>query len=340
MGNRLIPSRTVSRYGLVAFALAVSLIAVACGGDGVELVLSEDLAAVGDPDESEASSASTAPVPSSTSTAPVPSSTAQAPPSTTVSTLPPADPVPVRRPCRSAEELAEVRPAGVVQLEPVPPPEASPEILSGVAIDEQYLALTFDVEQDPGPVPALLEVLRTHGIRTTFFILGSWAEQHPDLVRAIRDAGHEIGNHSYSHERMAEWESDRIVGDLERAEQALLAAGAPPTRPWLRPGFGNTSEASVRTAFEAGWTTVRWANGADDSITGPPQQMQDSICADLLEGAGRGSVLISHTFNPETPAAVDRFIREMHDFGFVFVSLSVLTAEDPSRHVLSLLPEE
>ncbi len=312
----------------LAALVACCVLAAACGED-VSLTLADD----------GFSEASTTTAPTTTTTAPgstsVPASTSTVP----VSTLPPADPVPERRPCRSAEELADARPNGVVQLEPVTPPDPSPVELASVRLEEQYLTLSFDVEQDAGPVPALLEVLRSHAIRTNFFILGSWAEQHPGLVTAIRDAGHEIGNHSYAHERMAEWEPERIREDLERAEAALVAAGVPATRPWLRPGFGNRSEASVRAAFEAGWTTVRWSNGTDDSITGDPQEVEDTICADLLEGAERGSILISHTFNPRTPAAVDRFIREMHDLGFVFVPLSVLTAEDPSRHVLRLLPE-
>lgn len=238
-----------------------------------------------------------------------------------------------RRPCRSATELADVAPVGFVSPGPWPRPDASPTELSSVATSQRVLSLTFDAEQDPRTVPSLLDVLASHGIVTTFFVLAPWAEQYPRTLQTILDAGHEVGNHSYAHERMAEWPADEIVADLERAEDVLTDLGAGSTKPWLRPGFGNRSPASVATAFAQGWTTVRWSGGSNDFVEGTPEQIQDSICADLLELAVPGSILISHTFNRETPAAVDRFIREMHDAGYVFVPLSVLTAPDPSAFI-------
>lgn len=273
---------------------------------------------------------------SQASTTSVPTTTAAPAPSGADAGVPgvsPTSSVAVRRPCRSADELADVTPVGFVTPGPWPRPEPSPLELSSVATTQRVLSLTFDAEQDPGAVPALLDVLASHGILTTFFVLAPWAEQYPGTVRAILDAGHEVGNHSYAHERMAEWPAADIIADIERAEDVLTGLGAAPTKPWLRPGFGNRSEASVATAFSQGWTTVRWSGGSNDFVEGTPEEVEDSICADLLELAAPGSILISHTFNPQTPAAVDRFVREMHDTGHVFVPLSVLSALDPGAFI-------
>lgn len=188
-------------------------------------------------------------------------------------------------------------------------------------------------------MPAILDILAIHGIFTTFFVLAPWAEANALSVQAIEAAGHEIANHSYAHERMAEWDPDRIVDDLTQAEDALMGVGVSSTKPWFRPGFGNRSVASVDAAFGAGRTTVRWTNGSNDFVEGTQDEIQDSICADLLEGAQPRAILISHTFNPQTPAAVDRFIRGMHDQGYVFAPLSVLVAPDPGLFLTASAPE-
>jgi polysaccharide deacetylase family protein (PEP-CTERM system associated) len=74
---------------------------------------------------------------------------------------------------------------------------------------------------------AILAALERHGSRATFFFLGWIAERHPDLVRRCLDGGHEIASHGYEHRFLQELGPENLVGDLERTEAALVAAGAP-----------------------------------------------------------------------------------------------------------------
>lgn len=272
-------------------------------------------------------------------TATQPQPTAASPEMTTNAAVPteaPPTEVIVERPiCSTVEELADVQPPYYVLPGPWPTPEPLPLELNQVSTAARYIHLGFDVEQDPAPVADLLEVLASHGIYTNFFILGSWAEENPDLVTAIAEAGHEIGNHSYAHERMGEWSAEDILADLAQAEEILQQITGRSTQPWFRPPFGNKSEASVQVAYDAGWSTVTWSGGSNDFVEGTPEEIQNSICSDFLEGAQPGAILISHTFNEQTPAAVDRFIREMHAAGYVFMPLSVLTAPDPAAYLIS-----
>ena len=95
----------------------------------------------------------------------------------------------------------------------------------------QQIALTFD----DGPAVCtepILATLRAHGARATFFLIGSVAEQQPDLVRRIADEGHEIGNHSWSHPALArECNDERVREELQRTNDVLAAIlGAPPKR--------------------------------------------------------------------------------------------------------------
>ena len=69
-------------------------------------------------------------------------------------------------------------------------------------MDEKFVVLTFDDGPNPPHTQALLEVLKEHDVKATFFLKGRNIEAFPELVRAVAEAGHEIGNHSYSHRPM------------------------------------------------------------------------------------------------------------------------------------------
>ena len=71
--------------------------------------------------------------------------------------------------------------------------------------DRSSVYLTFDDGPTPGITEWILKTLAGYGVRATFFCLGKNVEQHPDLYRAIADAGHKVGNHSYSHIKGGEW---------------------------------------------------------------------------------------------------------------------------------------
>ncbi|MCL1941881.1 MAG: polysaccharide deacetylase family protein, partial [Synergistaceae bacterium] len=73
------------------------------------------------------------------------------------------------------------------------------------------------------PVEYLLELLKEHGVRATFFVLGWIAERCPEIVRKIYDAGHEIGLHGYEHKRVTSMTRETFEADLRRALDAVSA---------------------------------------------------------------------------------------------------------------------
>jgi len=114
------------------------------------------------------------------------------------------------------------------------------------------IALTFDDGPDPDVTPRILDVLRAHGARATFFVLGERVEQHPEVVRRIRDEGHAIGTHTQHHRLRFHFGSAAYVArEIEDAIHAVAAVtGTPPTL--FRPPQG------LRTPpFTSGWRRVR-----------------------------------------------------------------------------------
>lgn len=119
------------------------------------------------------------------------------------------------------------------------------------------LALTFDDGPNPAFTPRLLDVLASHNVRATFFMVGSHAEAEPELVRRIVAEGHLIGNHSWSHANLALASAGRVREELARTSKTLEQIASVPVR-FFRPPFGARRPAVLRIARELGLEPVLW----------------------------------------------------------------------------------
>jgi len=128
-------------------------------------------------------------------------------------------------------------------------------ILSGNNPNEA--ALTFDDGPNDAATPALLDLLATHNARATFFVIGRFARQRPDLVRRIRAAGHLVGNHTVTHPWLAWQSAHTIREELRSCNQAIEDALGEPVR-YFRPPHGARRPAVLRIAGELGLATVQW----------------------------------------------------------------------------------
>jgi peptidoglycan/xylan/chitin deacetylase (PgdA/CDA1 family) len=120
------------------------------------------------------------------------------------------------------------------------------------------VALTFDDGPDPVATPRLLRLLAAREIRATFFLIGERAARHPDVVRQIADAGHEIGNHTWRHRNA--WLLPPTAAAREIVEGARILASILGRSPRLyRPPWGIVNAAALATARRLGLVTVLWS---------------------------------------------------------------------------------
>ncbi|HZL27194.1 MAG TPA: polysaccharide deacetylase family protein [Acidobacteriaceae bacterium] len=129
--------------------------------------------------------------------------------------------------------------------------------------DPREVALTYDDGPNDACTEALLELLDRHNVKATFFMIGRFVRQRPDIARQVHAAGHLVGNHTMTHPWLA-WQSARRIGEELRGCQQLLedALGAPVR--YFRPPHGARRPAVFRTAAELGLTIVQWnAMGQD-----------------------------------------------------------------------------
>jgi peptidoglycan/xylan/chitin deacetylase (PgdA/CDA1 family) len=119
------------------------------------------------------------------------------------------------------------------------------------------LALTFDDGPNPAWTPRLLDVLAGHGVRVTFFMVGRYAQAEPELVRRVAEAGHLVGNHSWSHPNLALTAPGRVREELVRTKETLEQITGQPVR-YFRPPFGARRPDVLNTARRLGMTPVLW----------------------------------------------------------------------------------
>jgi len=158
--------------------------------------------------------------------------------------------------------------------------------------DEQVAALTFDDGPLPALTPTVLDLLAGFGVPATFFMIGALVDRYPDLVRRVRDAGHELANHSYDHVSAAVSGRDQVESSMRRGAEALtVVAGARPR--WYRPPGGEITSATVLAAANQAQDIALWsvAGGLGGEVAGIQQHLVSSIArgaiVDLHDGVGR-----------------------------------------------------
>lgn len=162
--------------------------------------------------------------------------------------------------------------------------------------DPAEFALTYDDGPNDPWTPQLLDLLARHNLRATFFLIGGFVRQRPDLAREIRVAGHLVGNHTATHPWLMLESPRRVREELAGCNAALEDALGESVR-FFRPPHGSRRPDVLRAAHELGLTAVQWnAMGYDwqAKITA------DKVVAHLERGiarnrrGGRGSNLLLH----------------------------------------------
>jgi len=203
----------------------------------------------------------------------------------------------------------------------------------------KQIALTFDDGPNDPHTLKLLEVLAKHSVRATFFMLGRYVQQRPDIARAVAQAGHVIGNHTFTHPLLILESATRTRQQLVDCHKALQDAVGDHSN-LFRPPFGGRRPATIRIARDLGLQTVMWnVTGYDWSA--PPAAVIEKKVVRQMRG---GDVILLHdgghramgADRAQTVIATDNLIRRYKDEGYEFVTVEEMRAVSRQPSAVSL----
>ena len=195
---------------------------------------------------------------------------------------------------------------------------------TGLPRGSKQLALTYDDGPNDPHTFRLLEVLAKHDVKATFFLIGGFVEQRPDIVREVVKAGHVIGNHTFTHPNLI-FESNRETrSQLERCTHAIEdAIGQTPRL--FRPPFGGRRPGTLGIVRSLGLLPIMW------NITGydwnaPPAERIVAGVSGKIRG---GDAILLHDGShhglggdrAQTVIATDRLVEALHKQGREFVTI-------------------
>lgn len=143
---------------------------------------------------------------------------------------------------------------------PASPPASAavrPPIVIAVQTDERVVGFSFDDGPDPRWTPGVLAALAAAGARATFFVTGERVRAHPQLLRDVAAAGHEVANHTDTHPQVDDLPGDAVAAEVARAASAIEGAGVR-AAPMFRPPRGRYDAEALEAVGRAGLRTVGW----------------------------------------------------------------------------------
>lgn len=196
------------------------------------------------------------------------------------------------------------------------------ELVDRVETNEKVVALTFDDGPDPAGAQYVLDTLAAEGVKATFFLMGRDLEKYPDLGRKIAAAGHEIGNHTYNHQRMVGVLPSTVVREVEDTDAQIRKTGYQ-GEIHFRPPNGKKLFALPHYLSEHNRKTIMWDVEPDSA--GAPTR--DQIIDDTLAQSRPGSIILLHPMyvtRNDTRQALKPIITGLKERGFRFVTVSAL----------------
>lgn len=201
---------------------------------------------------------------------------------------------------------------------------------TGLSRGTKQLALTYDDGPNDPHTFRLLEVLARHNVQATFFVIGRYVQQRPDIVRELLKAGHIVGNHTFTHPLLTLKSTDEVRRELSNCRTAIEEAIGEHSN-LFRPPFGGRRPAVLHVARELGLEPIMW-NVTGYDWNAPPAAAIERKVQRQLRG---GDVILLHdgghkqmgADRSQTVLTTDHLISLYRSAGYEFVTVQQMLEE-------------
>jgi len=188
---------------------------------------------------------------------------------------------------------------------------------------ERDIALTFNIGWGDEKAEPILDTLKKENVKSaTFFLAGSWAERHPDIVSRIVKEGYEIGMLGYEYVDYSDLDDAKIAKDISKAQEAFTKLNVKSIK-LLRAPTGHFDERTLKIAKRYGYTVVHWKIDSKD--------WQNPGVKNIVENVGRakkGDIVLLHASDSakQTANALPLILEDIRNKGLKLVSVSEMIA--------------
>jgi peptidoglycan-N-acetylglucosamine deacetylase len=200
---------------------------------------------------------------------------------------------------------------------------------TGLPRRSRQLALTYDDGPNDPCTLRLLEVLAKHKIHATFFLIGRYVQQRPEIARQIAECGHVIGNHTFTHPLLIFKSRAAIISEIIQCSATIESAVGKHSN-LFRPPFGGRRPAVLRIAQERGFETIMWSVTSYDWKATSIEEIERKVASQVRGG----DVILLHDGGHKemganrwkTVLATERLITRYKAEGYEFVTIPEMMA--------------
>lgn len=184
--------------------------------------------------------------------------------------------------------------------------------------NELKIALTFDDGPHPVYTPQVLDLLKNHEAKASFFLIGKNVKDYPFIVERIKDEGHTIENHSFSHSKTIDFKSKKgWIKEIEATDfEIQKITGEKPK--FFRPPYGVTTPHLAAAIRETGHLVIGWNVRSFDTSTKNPQKVVQKI----LRETQAGSILLLHDRHENILPILEQLLPELQRKNYTFVTVN------------------
>ena len=183
---------------------------------------------------------------------------------------------------------------------------------------EKRIYLTFDCGYENGNTPAILDALKKHKAPGTFFAVGNFVSDNPELIKRMAEEGHVVGNHTFSHPDMSKISTQETFSEeLSKVEDLYKEITGTEMTKYYRPPQGKYSEANLQMAKDMGYKTFFWSLAYVDWMQ-DQQPTREEAFEKLLGRIHPGAIVLLHNTSSTNGQILDELLSKWEEMGYTF----------------------
>ena len=199
--------------------------------------------------------------------------------------------------------------------------------------DDKVIYLTFDCGYENGNTAPILDALKKHNVKASFFVVGTFIDSNPELIKRMVEEGHIVGNHTWHHPDMSAMSTKEAFSkELTDVEKKYEEITGKPMNKYYRPPQGKYNESNLQMAKDLGYKTFFWSLAYVDWYQ-DKQPTKEEAFKKLLGRIHPGAVVLLHSTSSTNAAILDELLTKWEEMGYTFKTIDQIGGSNEATSV-------